>query len=144
LEWARNAAYHAPDAQPLGGAALAAIPPEAIGTIVLQLHPSVQTVASPYPIVSIWETNTHDEEVRPIGPEMPGETALVVREGLDVLILRLDKGGAAFVASIDEGRTLNDTLESTLQADPDFSFPTTLAALLESGVLTGFSLQSPN
>jgi hypothetical protein len=144
LEWARNAAYHAPDAMPLGGAALAAVPPEAIGTIVLQLHPSVETITSPYPIVSIWETNTHDEEVRPIGPEMPGEIALVVRQGLDVLILRLDRGGAAFVASITAGRTLSEALESALQADTDFSLPTTLAALLESGVLTGFSLQSPN
>jgi hypothetical protein len=144
LEWACNTAYHAPDATPMGGAALAAIPAEAIGEAVLHLHPCVQVVASPYPIVSIWQTNTHDEDVRPISPEMPGETALVVRQALDVLVLRLDKGAAAFVASIAEGRTLNDAVESAFQADADFSLPTTLAALLESDALSGVSLKSPN
>jgi hypothetical protein len=144
LEWARNAAYHAADAQAIGGAALAAIPPEAIGEVVLQLHPSVQIVASPYPIVSIWQTNTHDRQVRPIGPEMPGEIALVVRQELDVLVLRLDQGAAAFVTSIAEGQMLSNAVEAALQADTDFTLPATLAALIERSVLTGVSHQSPN
>ncbi|MEJ2123307.1 MAG: DNA-binding domain-containing protein [Alphaproteobacteria bacterium] len=144
LEWACNAAYHAADAAPMEGAALAAIPPDAMGGAVLHLHPSVRTVASPYPIVSIWETNTYDKQVRPIGPEMPGETALVVRQALDVLVLRLDRGAAAFVASISAGHPLSVAVESAFQADAGFSLPTTLAALLEAGVLTGFSLKSPN
>lgn len=144
LELTCNAAYHAADATPLGGAALAAIPAEAIGEAVLHLHPSVQVVASDYPIVSIWETNTHDEDVRSIGPDAPGETALVVRQALDVLVLRLDKGAAAFVASIAEGRTLNEAVESAFQAEADFSLPATLAALLESDALSGVSFSPPN
>jgi hypothetical protein len=144
LEWACNAAYHAADAAPLGGAALSAIPTEVIGGAVLHLHPSVQVVASDYPIVSIWETNTHDEDVRPIGPDAPGETALVARQALDVLVLRLDQGAAAFVASIAEGQTLNDAVESAFQADADFSLPTTLVALLESDALSGVSFKSTN
>lgn len=144
LELACNAAYHAPDAVPMDGAAFAVIASEAVGAAVLHLHPSARVVASPYPIVSIWQTNTHDEDVRPIGPEMPGETALVVRQGLDVLVLRLDRGAAAFVACIAEGQTLNDAVESAFQADAEFSLPATLAALLESDALSGVSLKSPS
>ncbi len=144
LEWARNVAYHAADAEPMADGALGAIPPDLIGDAVLRLHPSCQLVASPYPILSIWETNTHDAEVRPIGPEMPGEAALVVRPRLAVLVLRLGPGAETFIESVASGLTLAAAATSASSACETFSLIQTLAALIGAGVFTGVSIKPAN
>ena len=141
LEWARNVAYHAAGAEPMANGTLGALPPDVIGDAVLQLHPSAQFVASPYPVVSIWETNTHDAEVRRIGPEMPGEAALVVRPRLTVLVLRLGPGADAFVESIAAGSTLAAAASQASWAAEAFSLTHTLAALIGAGALTGVSVK---
>ena len=64
LEWLRHAAYHAADAEPMQAGALGGAPPEQAGNILLRLHPSAGRLSSDYPVVSIWETNTADAEVR--------------------------------------------------------------------------------
>jgi hypothetical protein len=142
LEWARNVAYHGASAEPMGNGTLGALAPEVIGDAVLKLHPSCQLVASPYPIVSIWDTNTHDAEVRPIGPQMPGEAALVVRPRLAVLVLKLGPGAPAFIDSVAEGRTLSAATTRAGAADETFSLTDTLAALLSAGAFTGVSVKA--
>lgn len=139
LEWARNLAYHAPDAEPMAPEALAALPPEQIGNAVLRLHPSAQVVASPYPIVSIWETNTHDDEVRPIDGDTQGEIALVVRPRLTVLVVRLGPGGDTFIDEIGNGTSLAVAASCGGWASPDFALTQTLAALIGAGACTGFA-----
>ena len=78
LEWLRHAAYHAADQVPLTAASLAGVPPERAGGLTFAFHPSAGLIASPYPIVGIWETNAFDAQVRPIGPELPGDAALII------------------------------------------------------------------
>ena len=64
----RHTAFHAADRKPLTAQSLAPVPPEEAATLTFKLHPSVGLIASPYPIVSVWETNAYDAEVRAIGP----------------------------------------------------------------------------
>lgn len=139
LEWARNVAYHAADAAPLTGDAFGALAPEAMGNAVLHLHPSAHLVASAYPIVTIWETNTHDAQARCIGPELPGEAALVVRPRLSVLVVRLGPGGDAFTAQIAAGATLGIAADCAAQASAEFSLAYTLAALIAAGALVSIA-----
>jgi hypothetical protein len=134
----RHAAYHATDAEPMAGADLAGVPADRIGAAVLKLHPSAGLIASNYPVLSIWETNAMDREVRRIGPEMAAEAVLVLRPRLDVVLMRLGPGGAAFIAAIGAG--LAYAAAQALEGEPAFSLPEMLGACLAAGAFVGFAL----
>jgi hypothetical protein len=140
LEWLRHRAYHAADAEPMPAAALAQVPAERIGDVMLQLHPSAATLASDYPVLSIWETNVTDAEVRPIGPDLPGEAVLVVRPALEVLVMRLGPGGVAFIEGIASGGSFAAAAGRAEAASPDFDLAGGLGALLAVGAFTGIRI----
>ena len=141
LEWLRHAAYHAADAEPMAAAALAQVPAEILGTAVWRLHPAVGVVASAYPVLSIWETNALDGEVRRIGPDMAGEAVLVLRPRLDVVLTRLGQGAPEFIDAIASGASLAVAAEQAAARAPEFSLAGTLGACLAGGAFTGFSLE---
>jgi hypothetical protein len=89
-------------------------------------------ISSPYPAVSIWETNVRDGEVRSIGPELPGEAALIVRPQFEVNVHRLDPGEHMFAAALLAGVTLADAAR-TASAAAVLSLPHALAKLLAAG-----------
>ncbi|MFN3745954.1 MAG: DUF2063 domain-containing protein [Hyphomicrobiaceae bacterium] len=140
LEWARTVAYHAADAEPIAVTALAAVPADALGHARLTLHPAAALIASPYPIVSIWRTNTHDDDVRHIGPEHWGEVALVTRPQLDVLVTELPPASAAFVEALIGGGTLGEATHAATAASDAFDLPVALAAIFSSGAIIGIDL----
>jgi hypothetical protein len=132
LEWLRHAAFHAADCPALTASALSGVEPERAGELIFEPHPSTGLIGSPYPIVSIWETNVRDEQVRVIGPELPGEAALIVRPGLDVNVHRLDAGEHMFAAALLDGVTLADAAR-TASAGAVLSLPHAIAKLLAAG-----------
>jgi hypothetical protein len=141
LEWLRHAAYHAPDAAAMKPEALAGISPEQVGSIVLRLHPSAGLIISDYPVFSIWETNSQDEEVRRIGPEHEGEAALVLRPGLEVAVMRLGGGGDVFLKCIRDGACLADAAQRAATSTARFSLAEALGALLAAGTFSGFYVE---
>jgi hypothetical protein len=122
-------------------AALAAVPVETVGGIRFRLHPSAGIIAPPYPVLSIWETNSFDEQVRRIGPDRDGEAALVLRPGLDVALLRLGPGGADFFMAIASGADLAAAAMQAAGNAPAFSLPETLGMGLAAGAFVGFTLE---
>jgi hypothetical protein len=128
LEWARIVAYNAADDAPIGIERLAAA--SDLGAVRLRLHPAVQVVASPWPIVSIWETNTHDAEARRIGPDADGESALVTRPALDVRVARLPPDAPSFLDAVRRGLPL-------AEAAADVDLASTLATLFTAGAIAG-------
>jgi Uncharacterized protein conserved in bacteria (DUF2063). len=96
LEWARHVAFHSADARPADIARLAALAPEQLGTAILGLHPATAVIASPWPIVSIWTTNTYDATPEAPAADWTGEMALVARPHLEVLLHRLPPGAAGW------------------------------------------------
>jgi hypothetical protein len=146
LEWLRNLAFHAPDRPALTPEELAAAPAGRAGELAFAFHPSAGLLASPYPIVTIWEINARqsgedDGEGLTIGPETPGEAALVVRRDLDILALRLDRAEHAAISALMEGRSL---LEAFAAAPPGLSFAGVLARLLSAGALSSFRFKGGN
>jgi hypothetical protein len=138
LEWARNVAHHAADADSVGIDRLAAVPADRMGAVQLLLHPAAAVVASPWPVVSIWETNALDAEARRIGPEAPGETALVTRPDLEVLVRPLPACGDVFVASLRRYALLSDAsaaAEAVAAPVAPFDLAATLAALFGAGAV---------
>lgn len=137
LEWVCATAYHAADGEPIDIGQLASVPAERLGATGLRLHPAMDTVASPWPIVSIWTTNTHDAETRRIGADARDETALVTRPRLDVRVRTLPPGGAAFVDALGKGRPLGTAAATATECATEFDLATTLAALFDAGAVTG-------
>jgi hypothetical protein len=135
LEWLRNIAYHAADAETVAISALANAPSTELAFTHLVLHPATGCVASDYPIVSIWRTNTHDQEVTPIGAEATGETALVTRPGLEVFVTMLPPGGAAFLAALARGADLDAAVRHATELMPSLDLPAILAALFGGGAI---------
>ncbi len=138
LEWLRHRAYHAADRAPLTASNLAGVPPESAGCLTFALHPSAGLIASPYPIVSIWETNTFDGQVRPIGPGLQGEAALVIRPELEVSVLRLDAAEHAFTAALAAGQTLAEAIGNAAAHD-GFDLGPIFAKLIAAGAFSDFA-----
>jgi Putative DNA-binding domain len=135
LEWARAVAYHAADDRPVDISVLSSIPPERLHGARLTLHASVFVVASDYPIVSIWRTNTHDDPVREIGPDLPGEVALVSRPALDVMVTPLPRGAAQMIARLAQDGTLGAAALAATEEDPKLKLSDALALLFGAGAV---------
>lgn len=99
LEYARRRAYHAPDAEPCDMSVLAELNESGLSAARLFLHPSVQVVESPYPILSIWQKNSGAPQTVLPGA---GESVLVVRPNDRVQMYALPPGGASFVEALRE------------------------------------------
>lgn len=138
LEWLQHQAYHAADALPLGPGDFASVASATVPRLRLTLHPSAGVVASPYPIVSIWQTNRRDDEVQPIRLDQGGETALVVRPALEVETRKAPAGTGAFLDALAKGVTLAEAATRALAADDHFNVQIALATVIEAGAIAGY------
>lgn len=136
LEAARTRAYHAADVDPLGAAAFAAIDPKHLDALIVTLHPSLETVSSDHPIVTIWAMNAGEAPLGIIEHWAP-EDALIARPALDVVVRRLAPGGAVFLRALTRGFALGDAAEAGLDADPLFDLTLNLMGLIEAGLAVG-------
>jgi hypothetical protein len=139
LELARVRAYHAPDAEPLGTAALAghlANPDRLPGTRVA-LHPSAAVLVSAHAIVALWAAHQGDGRIEDVDLDRP-ECALVLRQGDDVLVLSVPRGAAAFVAALGAGTPLGEAAEVAACAEPELDLIATLAVLIHHGAIVAW------
>lgn len=128
LEMARTRAYHAPDAESLPPAALAACTADQLETLRFVLHPSLEILGSAYPIVTIWAMNCGEMALAPI-TDWQGEDALIIRPGLDVEVRRLAPGGKSFLQSLAAGVPLGEAAARARMADGGFDLAANLAEL---------------
>ncbi|MEO6407803.1 MAG: DNA-binding domain-containing protein [Burkholderiaceae bacterium] len=142
LERARVLAYHAADAEPLTaemlGEALSC--GQDLGALQLVCHPSTSVVVSEHAIVSLWAAHQGEGDLSGVDPALP-ESALVVRPGLDVLVVRLPPGAARFVVALKSGAGLADASERAAGEAAEFDLPNVLALLMRHGALA--SVQFP-
>ncbi len=136
LENAWWRAYHAAEARPIEPAALAVTEPATLLMASAQLHPSLQLVTSPHPIVAIWATNTQDETVRPI-TAWTAQDALVSRPGAAVELRSLPPGGYRFLAALLAGASFAAAAEAAQAASAQFDLACNLKGMLEAGALVG-------
>ena len=142
LEAARVRAYHAADAAPVSAEAVGlamAAGSERLGELHLTLHPSLSTVESRHAVVSLWAAHQGEGGLEAVEVDTP-ECAVVVRPGLDVLVLKAPAGAAAFVAAVERGCRLGEAAAFAAGATPDFDPTATLSLLLGHGVLTSLHL----
>lgn len=139
LEWSVDEANRARDEAPAPEnviAALAAIPPERLPDVRLQLHPSVQLVASPFPVLRIWQVNQPDYAGDEHVALDAGGDALIVGRGSDgVTIMRLAAADHAWLATLADGGDLSTAIDAARAARDDFDLGAALATHIASGTI---------
>lgn len=139
LELALRRAYHAADSQPIDPEALS-IPPEQLMQARLTLAPSLQILSSDWPIFAIWLFNTQPDTPK---PEAEAQDVLITRPEFDPAPNLLPAGGAEWIALIQDGCTIGQAFEKTIESTPDFDLGTTLALLLQGGAITSLNIERP-
>src|ERR1700732_1953901 len=128
LEAAPPPPYHAADTNPLPPAALSGGLPDAPAGMRFILHPSVEIVASDYPIVTIWAMNSGDIDLAPI-TDWRGEDAPGARPAFDVEVRRLPPGAKTFLQTLAAGNPLEEAAAAALAGNASFDLVANLAAL---------------
>ena len=140
LEWLQGQAFYARDAEPLSGDDLAPALAGDASSLTFVAHPAMHVLTSRYPVVSIWRTNTHDDEVEEIDLDGTGESALIVRPALDVAIVPVPEGVAIFHQKLKQGETLGEAVGAALSEDPTFDLTFALTMMLEHGAFVDWSV----
>ena len=134
LESAYWQAYHAADAVPLSVEAFAAIDGERLAGARFILIPSASILRSRYPFVSIWRTNTEDEDVRPVDLG-EWEDALVARPDLVVDVRHLPPGAATFLRALQAGETLATAMTQASAETVAFDLTANLKGLIATRIV---------
>ena len=143
LEWARLSAYHAADRTPVTIDRLAQVPPEQLGDVAFQLHPSLALLSSRWPVFSIWAASSglgSEDEV-----EMDrGEELAVIRPAFEIDTRRLPSGGYDFIHALQGGATLGQAAELAVTTTDGFELAQHLEGLFHLGAVTGISNRKTN
>jgi hypothetical protein len=140
LEWRMNLALHAEDVPPLAPAALAAVVPNDVSGLVFRLDPSAAWLRSPWPLDRIWRANQADADPETTVDVATGGVRLEVRRHDETVTLRqLEEAPFAFRAALGQGSTLEAATDAALAVTPCFDLTAALQALLQEGLVTGFT-----
>ena len=133
LEWARQEAYLAPEAEPLDLASLAGIPPDSYGTLCFEVHPAARLVHCDWHVTPLLADPDHrDADFR---PSLHDEGVLVLRRDQDIDLVSLSPSALRFLASLAAGDCLADALDAA--ADEDFDLGACLQQHVALGTLVG-------
>ena len=134
LELALRRSYHAADAEPATPEAIAAMTPEQLTGARVTFAPAVELVRSRWPIYGIWRATKEDGAPKPVAA---GEDVLVTRRQFDPEPVRLEPGGAEFVAALQQGRPISDAVDEGVAVAPEFDLAALLGVLFEGGAIAG-------
>lgn len=142
LERARVHAYHAADTAAIDVHALAAClsSPDRIDRLRLELHPATTVIVSDWAVASLWAAHQQegDEAIARVALDR-AESALVLREGDEVLVLPVGRADACFVRSLRSAQPLANAVEAAaLAAEAGTTFDPTaaLSLLIRHGCIT--------
>jgi len=122
LEWAWREAYHAADADQLDAMQLQQVSPEQQAELRFVLHPAARLLKSEYPVHRIWQVNQEgygDYDI--VNLDEGGAYILVVRPRLEVFIQTIAEAEWAFLSSLGNGNSLDDSLKTALSIDSRFN-----------------------
>lgn len=130
LDWALNAAFHAPQVEGLGRADLAAIEADRLPSLSLSLTPGTALIASPFPLGRIWLASQPDADAAPVDPESGDARLLVLRRPDDAAFVEMSSAEAVFATALIAGRPIEAAAEAAFRADSAFDLSTAFGRLL--------------
>ena len=144
LERARVRAYHAADAAAIDAHALAASLPggDRLDRVRIGLHPCITAIVSNWAVASLWAAHQHesDEAIARVALDR-AESALVLRDGDDVLVLPVGRADAVFVGALQAAQPLATAVEAATRAAGEteaFDLAATLSLLIRHGGITAW------
>lgn len=144
LEYARVQCFHAADAIPVHRSAWENMlsEPELLVHAVFNFAPSVQVVHSAWPICQLWLA-WQDGLAEPEGVHNASESALVCRQGWDVVVVPLSPALGQCVGQLLQGATLGEAARVGLHHAADFDLNMVLFVLLQHGCVTEVRVAEP-
>ncbi|MDE2197046.1 MAG: putative DNA-binding domain-containing protein [Gammaproteobacteria bacterium] len=137
LEWARQEAWLAADADALGPETLAAVPEDRQTALRLQLHPGLRLVASAHPVLAIWEFCQQDKPDH-LQLDQAGQRVLLWRDNSQVAMRGITADWYGLLTLLLAGESLAGATQTTLlNASPDFDLGACLRMLFAAGLVTG-------
>lgn len=134
LERARVVAYHAADAQPLTAGDLARhlADPQRLPATRVALHPACRLLASEHAVVSLWAAHQGEGRIEDVDLCRP-ESALVLRDNDEVLVLPLSPATGRFLAALGAGMPLGEAANAAAATAADFDLTQAIALLIHHG-----------
>lgn len=134
LDLALRRSYHAADAPPFDGTALAGLSPDALVALHLPLAPAAIVLRSPWPLFDIWRFNTEDGAPK---PRAVAQDLLITRPNFDPIPHLLPAGAATWLECLRAGAPLGTAHEKALADTPEFDLAPALTLALEVGAFAG-------
>ncbi|MBP8162224.1 MAG: putative DNA-binding domain-containing protein [Propionivibrio sp.] len=137
LEFLRVRAYHAADVAPVRSEDIVAVlaDEDKLPDLGLALHPSLAVLDSAAAVVALWAAHQGIGALATLVPDVP-ETALIVRDGLDVEVMSIPRASGVFIAAVKRGATLGDAMAAAQSVDRDFDATLPLALLIQKSAIT--------
>ena len=129
LDLAMRRSYHAADAAPFDPADLAQDP----GKARLTLAPATRILRSDWPLYDIWRFNFEPGADK---PRAMAQDVLITRPGFDPQPHLLPAGAAAWLGHLQQGLTLDEAHQATLQTVPGFDLTGALTLALSAQAFT--------
>jgi hypothetical protein len=142
LEWAWHEVYHEAGCVPLQPAQLGEVPAAQQMDLGLQLAPAARLIASPYPILHIWQAHQRhgsgaDEFA--ISLDEGGVRLLVLRRALEIEFVLLGEAEDRWLRALAAGSTLAEATLAALEHDPAFDLVAALGRHLSLGSFAALS-----
>ncbi len=147
LEWAQDEVNRAAETEATPDdvlAGLVALAPESLPGVRLALAPACRLVASPYPILRIWQSNQQgyagDDRV---DLDAGGDALLVRREAGGVTLERVAAAEYAWLVALAQGAPLGAAIDAATKTDAAFDLMTVLRLRIADGTIAGVAADAP-
>ena len=142
LEWAWHEVYHEAESVPLQAAQLGEVPAAQQMDLGLAIAPAARLVASPYPVLHIWQAH---QELHGAGADFSvsldegGVRLLVLRRALEIEFVLLGHAEDTWLRLLASGSTLAKATLAAFCRDPAFDLAATLGRHLALGSFAALS-----
>lgn len=141
LEWAYHEVFHAAEAGALDVARLAGFAQQQHGRLRFGLQPASRLLASPYPVLRIWQVNQDDYAGDShVNLNEGGVRLLIIRRALDVEIETLSAGEFMLLRALRQGRRFAEACAQALAVEPQIDLPMLLQKHIINRTLVEVSL----
>lgn len=137
LERQRVVACHAADQTALSPQLIARTlgEPDRLASLHFGLDASLATLDSPFAVGSLWAAHQEGGQPEQVDP-MRGETLLILRRSLCVLLVPIDRASHHFIQALSQDLAFGTAAAQTCEAFPGFDLSACLALLIRYDAIT--------
>ncbi len=141
FEWMLIESLHAADASSMDAPDWQTLleAEELLSKVTFVFHPAARIFFSSYPVISIWHAHQDDDaeiEMQNIDMRAP-EGALITREELSVQISPIDRAASDFMAALQSGRGLIQSVPAA-----DFDLAASLALIISAKAIVSINMRN--